>query len=85
MLASVEAWASVASHATAEVYAGPLREVGAMHSRLAGWARSVAAKLTELAHLLADYLSKAMQALSPESFSISVSFPWGVSVGLSWR
>ncbi len=84
MLASVEAWASVVSHLTNEAYTGPLREISALKQRLVGWSRGVAARLTELAELLAGYLQKAMQALHASSFSISVGFPIGVSVGLSW-
>lgn len=84
LLASVEAWASIASHVTYHVYSGPLREVGAMTKRLAGWSKEVAGKLTELARQLGGYLEKAMRALGATSFSISVSFPWGISVGLSW-
>lgn len=84
MLASVEAWASIVSHLTNEAYTGPLREIGALKQRLVGWSRGIAARLTELAELLAGYLQEAMQALHASSFSISVGFPLGVSVGLSW-
>jgi hypothetical protein len=84
LLASVEAWASLASYVTREVYAGPLREVGAMRLHLAGWAKGVAAALTRLAGLLRGYLARAQQALSALSYSIGVSFPGGVSVSLSW-
>jgi hypothetical protein len=84
MLASVEAWASIASHLTIEAYVGPLREVGAVRQRVVGWSRSVVARLTDLADLLAGYLQKAMHKLKASSFTISVGFPVGVSVGLSW-
>lgn len=84
LLASVEAWASLASFATLEAYAGPIREVGAMHLRLAGWAKGIAARLTKFARLLSGYLVKALNALSAISYSIDVGFPGGLSVGLSW-
>jgi hypothetical protein len=84
LLVSVEAWASLASHAVNEAYAGPLREVGAMRLRLGGWAKGVAARLTKLARLLSTYLRGAMQSLAAVSFSIGVSFPGGVSVSLGW-
>jgi hypothetical protein len=84
LLVTVESWASLASHAVNEAYAGPLREVGAMRLRLAGWAKGVAARLTKLVALLSSYLRGAMHALQAVSFSIGVSFPGGVSVGLTW-
>lgn len=84
LLAHLEAWAAVASHATLEVYAGPLREVGALRRRLAGWARGVGARLTRMANLLSSYARAAMQALSAIEFSVGVSFPGGVSVSLTW-
>jgi hypothetical protein len=85
LLVLVESWASLASFAVAEAYVGPLREVGAMRIRLAGWAKGVAARLTKLAGLLTSYLRRAMNTLQAMSFSISVSFPGGISVGLTWN
>lgn len=83
LLASVEAWASVASHVTYQAYFGPLREVGAMSQKLVGFSRTVEAKLTELANLLKGYLRAAMRSLRAASFTIQAGFPWGVSVGLT--
>lgn len=84
LLASVEAWAALASHVTLEAYAGPVREVGAMHRRLAGWTKGVGATLTKMTGLLARYLAAAKRALGALTYSIGVSFPFGVSVSLSW-
>lgn len=84
LLATVEAWASLASHVTLEAYAGPIREVGAMRLRVGGFAKGVCARLTRLVQLFRSHLTKAMEALSAASFSISVNFPAGISVGLSW-
>jgi len=36
LLSDIDAWASLASHVTYEMYVGPLREVGAAQRRLAG-------------------------------------------------
>jgi hypothetical protein len=84
LLASIEAWASLASYATYEAYAGPIREVGAMHLRLAGWGKGIAANLTRLTKLLGGYLAKVLKPLNAISYSIDMGFPGGVSVGLSW-
>ena len=84
LLTTIEAWASLASAVTYEAYVGPPREVGAARFTLPGWAKAVGEKLTDLAKLLGHYLEVAMRALRATSFSISLSFPWGVSVGLSW-
>jgi hypothetical protein len=84
LLASVEAWASTASSLTYDMYVGPPREVGAARLRPPGWAKEVGNKLSDLAILLGGYLEVAMRALHASSFSISLNFPWGVAVGLSW-
>lgn len=84
LLGHIDAWASLASHVTYETYVGPLREVGAARRRVAGWAKGVGSRLAEFANLLTGYLRAAMRALRAQSFSISVGFPFGISVGLSW-
>ena len=84
LLAAIEAWASLASAVTYEMYVGPLREVGAARLSLPGWAKGVGNRLSKMANLLTGYLKVAMRALMAASFSIAVTFPFGVSVGLAW-
>jgi hypothetical protein len=84
LLVDVETWAALASHVTLEAYAGPVRELGAMHLSRAGWARGVGAQLTKLARLLTGYLIAARNAIGAVGFSIGVGFPAGVSVALNW-
>jgi hypothetical protein len=84
LLASIEAWASLASAATFATYAGSPREIGAARLTLPGWAKEIGKKLTDLTKLLGAYLEVAMRAVHETSFAISLTFPWGVSVGLGW-
>jgi hypothetical protein len=80
VLAAIDAWASVASSAVAWVYAPQ----SPSPKRMAGWATSVGDRLRQLADVLRHALMVAARALRAVSWSIGVSFPWGVSVGLSW-
>jgi hypothetical protein len=81
---SIEAWASLASAVTYEMYVGPVREVGAARLSLPGWAKGVSQRLDDIVSLLKGYLEIAAQALGAPSFSIALTFPFGVSVGLAW-
>lgn len=81
---SIEAWASLTSAVTYEMYVGPLREVGAARLSLPGWAKGVSQRLDNIVSLLKGYLEVAAQALGAPSFSIALTFPFGVSVGLAW-
>jgi hypothetical protein len=85
LLSSIEAWASLTSAVTFAAYAGPPREVGAARFTLPGWAKGVGNKLTDLSKLLDRYLKVAMRAIRAISFTIALTFPWGVSVGLTWE
>lgn len=78
LLANVEAWASLASEITYTAYAYPPREVGAAKLTLPGWAQGVGKKLTDLSKLLRYYLEIAVKAVKAASFSITLTFPWGV-------
>lgn len=80
VLATVEEWASVVSYVLATVY-GP---ASPMPRRLVGWTKTVTARLQRITKLLLTPLSAAAQVTGASSWSISVAFPWGVSVGLSW-
>jgi hypothetical protein len=79
-LGAVDAWASVISTPLARAYAptSPWRR------KVAGWAKTVGSKLQWLVNLLLAPLRAAQAALGASGCDISVSFPWGVSVGLSW-
>ena len=78
-LAAVEAWASIASFVVAVFYApeSPWRDE-------AGWSDKAVERLRRIAHGLRDQLQAVMRALGASGFSISVGFPWGLSVGISW-
>ncbi len=80
VLAAAEAWAGVASYAVARFY-GPAspwpRNVG-------GWGRKAVGRLRRISARLVPPLQQVQQALGSASFSIGVSFPWGLSIGLSW-
>jgi hypothetical protein len=79
-LGAIHAWASVISTAVGRVYAptSPWRR------KVAGFAKTVGTKLQWLVNLLLTPLRAAQAALGATGCDISVSFPWGVSVGLSW-
>jgi len=79
-LAAIDAWAALISSAVARVYA----PASPWHRGVAGWAKSVAARLRWLTYLLLIPLKAVAAALGANSYSIGVSFPWGISVGLSW-
>jgi hypothetical protein len=79
-LGAIESWASVISAAVARVYA----PTSPWKRRAAGWAKEVASRLRWLTNLLLTPLKAAAVALGAVSWSISMNFPWGVSVGLSW-
>ena len=79
-LAAIDAWAALISSAVARVYA----PASPWHRKVAGWAKSVAARLRWLTNLLLTPLKAVASALGASSYSIGISFPWGVSVGLNW-
>jgi hypothetical protein len=82
---SIEAWASLTSAVTFEMYVGPVREVGAARFSLPGWAKGISQRLDNIVSVLKGYLQVAARALGAPSFSIALTFPFGVSVGLAWN
>jgi hypothetical protein len=75
-LAAIEAWAALASYAVARVYAPASPwPVGS-----AAWDERIVKRLRKIANKLKDELEKAARHLKPESFSVSVGYPWGVSI-----
>jgi hypothetical protein len=83
-LVAVEAWASLASYACARFYVDGPAEVGTRWRRLGGMSKGVVSRLQKLAEEFAAVLREACRLLAAASFSISIGFPLGVSIGLSW-
>lgn len=73
-------WAGLVSHAVARFYA----PASPWPRNVAGWSKRAVARLRRVAGLLSAPLQAAAQALGAASWSISIGFPWGISVGLSW-
>ncbi|MGM0632503.1 MAG: hypothetical protein ACQETO_04935 [Pseudomonadota bacterium] len=79
--ASCHAWASLVSHAVASVYAPN----SPFPRNVAGWGNRAVVRLNQISSVLRTPLDVAKRLLGADSYSISVGFPWGVSVGLSWQ
>ena len=79
-LAAIESWAGVASSATARFYA----PASPWPHSLAGWSKNAVARLRSIANTLKPALQAILGALRAVGFSIAVSFPWGISIGLSF-
>jgi hypothetical protein len=79
-LAVIDAWAALISHAVARAYA----PASPWPSRRAGWSGRIVKRLRRMAGKLRKPLGKVVKALKAVSASISVSFPWGISVGVSF-
>ncbi|HWW90462.1 MAG TPA: hypothetical protein VNY35_06765 [Solirubrobacteraceae bacterium] len=79
-LAAVESWAALASYAMARFHA----PASPWPRDLAGWGKNAAGRLRNIANTLSTILRTVAQALAAASFSVAVSFPWGISIGLSW-
>ncbi|MGO4692018.1 hypothetical protein [Glaciibacter sp. 2TAF33] len=84
ILAAAESWASVVSYAVGRVYA----PTSPWPRRLAGWATKISARLNTILAALHAAMSAAVTTLSATfgitSYSIGLSFPWGVSVSLNF-
>jgi hypothetical protein len=80
LLAAADAWAGLISSAVARVYA----PASPWRGGRAGWAEKIVRKLREMAAILKELLLPVKAALGAATFSISVSFPWGIGIGLSW-
>jgi hypothetical protein len=79
-LAAIESWAAVASFAVARFHA----PAGPWPRDLAGWGKTAVGRLRSIANTLSTILRNVAQSLAAASFSIAISFPWGISIGLSW-
>jgi len=81
-LAAADSWASVASYAmgrwSAPASPWPRRK------KEAGWGVHAVDRLRAIARTLSEALRRVMGQLGATSFSIGVSFPWGIQISLSW-
>lgn len=84
VLSSAVSWASIISHAVANVYA-PLSP---FPRRLAGWAKRVSSALLQVVGVLQSHMQAAVTYLQGQgltvSFSIGIEFPVGVGVSLNF-
>lgn len=80
VLDAVIQWAGLVSHALARFYA----PASPWPRNVAGWSQRAVARLRRVAGWLRSALQAAAQALGATSWSISIAFPWGISVGVSW-
>ncbi len=80
VLAAVDSWMSTASYAVSWVYSpqSPL-PIG-----LSGWSPRVAKRLHHFSQVSHHILSKLRDDLGANSYAVIVSFPFGISVSLSW-
>jgi glutathione S-transferase len=78
--AAIDGWAALASYVVARFYApaSPWRR------GLAGWSEKAVERLRRIAHALLTALERVAKRLGACSWSVGVSFPWGVSIGLTW-
>jgi hypothetical protein len=85
LIASVDAWASLASYATQRIYLDEAPAVGTPFPSYPGWQKKVPRRLRDLARALGAILEQACRLLRALSYSLSVNFPFGVSVSVSWQ
>jgi hypothetical protein len=79
-LAAIDAWAGLASYAVARFYAPS----SPWPRRLGGWGKRAARRLRRIVSALEPRLKTAAQKTGASSWSIGVSFPWGIQVSLTW-
>lgn len=79
-LVALNQWAALASYACARFYA----PASPWPKSLAGWGQRVAARLQRIARALGARLQAVGRQLGVTSVSVSVNYPWGLSVSLNW-
>jgi hypothetical protein len=79
-LAAIDGWAGLISSVIGRVYA----PASPWPRRTAGWDRRIVKRLRRMANKLRAALVPVAAALGAVHFSISVGFPWGIAVGLSF-
>lgn len=80
-LAVVDSWASVLSYATTWVYAPLSPPPGGE----AGAATKILERIRRYTSMMTAPATQAASILGADGWSVSVGFPFGVSVGLSWN
>lgn len=80
LAATCHAWTSLVSHALELVYA----PMSPFPRNVAGWGQSAIHQVQKFARALQTPLSAAQAGLGASSYSITVGFPWGVSIGFTW-
>lgn len=79
-LAAIDAWAGLISSVIGRVYA----PASPWPRRSAGWDKRIVKRLRRMATKLRAALAPVASALGAVHFSISVGFPWGIAIGLSF-
>jgi len=85
LLGAVDAWASLASYAFQRVYVEEPADVGSPFRRFKGARPDVMKRLRSCASRFKRPLEAACGVLGALSYSISVGFPLGLSVGVTWE
>lgn len=80
LLASVNAWAGLASYVVSRFYA----PASPWPRRVGGWGKRAVGRLQNVAGRLVPALRTAVGVLGATGFSISISFPWGIAIGIDW-
>lgn len=80
LAAACVAWASVASYALASAYA----PASPFPRNLAGFGQRALKRILKLVKVLRRPLSVAQKGLGASSYSIGISFPWGISISFQW-
>lgn len=79
-VAAAHAWASVHSYAISRFYYEGPESLW----RRGGFAKRVTRELQEAAKTFESYLTVVVKAVGASGFSVSVGFPFGISIALEW-
>jgi hypothetical protein len=76
---AVQTWASLVSYAVARTYApqSPFR--------FPGWSTGVSRRLSQIAWLFRSALRPLADQLKALSYSVTISFPVGIGVSITWE
>ena len=79
-MSAADSWASLASYPMARLSA----PTSPWPRNVAGWGTKRGWTTERIANTLSAALRAIAPALGAQSFSIGVSFPWGIQISLSW-
>lgn len=80
VLSAVDAWMSTASYVVGWIYAPQSPwPIG-----LTGWSPTIARRLRHFNQISHNILSRLRDNLGASSYTVTVSFPFGISVSLNW-